>query len=166
MTSVDIWWPRTLNSNYKGSSNIDDKSAPCWKIHCETVNCQLPISPPKSFWGTISQSDRRVTKCIPAWSQAAWLRMNYTFISTERKLIHKAVLWQSCPNAKGVERQTGQDRALRLSVGRKEALQLSWENKTNQGTRIPYTSLWGPRLNPLIPREKMQVGGGCLIHFK
>ena len=48
----------------------------------------------------------------------------------------------------------GQDtEPLRRSVTRQqeEALQLSWENKTNQRARSPPTSLWGPRLNPLIP---------------
>lgn len=62
--------------------------------------------------------------------------------------------------------------SLRLSTMGEEALQLSWGNKINQSARIPPTSLWSPRLNPLIPREKGEgegegkVGGGQLIHVK
>lgn len=99
--------------------------------------------------------------------------MNYTFHQHIEKidsqgciviiwfLKQKRVAW----GAGGTQRHCGYPR-------RKEALQLSWENKTNQSARIPPTRLWSPRLNPLIPREEGEgegegkVGGGQLIHVK
>lgn len=64
----------------------------------------------------------------------------------------------------------GHRATMAIDDDRKEALQLSWKSTTNQSAGMPPTGLWGPRLNPRIPREKAEgegkVGGGPLIHFK
>lgn len=138
------------------------------------AGCQLSfqLSSKSPFGGIISQSDGRVTKCIPAQSlqqQGCLIKNELHFhqhiekIDSQGRIVIILFLKQ-----KGVAWGWAGHRATwAINDKRKEALQLSWENKTNQSARIPPTSLWGPCLNPLIPREeKGRWEGGRLIHFK
>lgn len=146
---------------------------PAGKTQQEAI-CQLSfqLSSKSPFGGIISQSDGRVTKCIPARSlqqQGCLIKNELHFhqhigkIDSQDCIVIILFLKQ-----KGVAWGWAGHRATSaISDERKEVLQLSWENKTNQSARIHPTRLWRPCLYPRIPREeKGRWEGDRLIHFQ